>query len=83
MVSNAKPVKANAGGLKLCFMLMTNELLQMCRILYTCLRACWDWYTLHVTTVKTPKQNMSLIRRMAEGAGVDNKVPITRAALGQ
>jgi hypothetical protein len=48
-------------------MLMSEELFQMCCILYTCLNASWDWYTFHVKNIKSAEQNLLHTVSLAEG----------------
>ncbi len=59
-----------SGGLKLCYLLMSSELIQMCRILFTCLRACWDWYTHHSKNIKSADQNLRYTVSLAGGIRV-------------
>ena len=46
---------------------MTADLHQRVRILFTCTRSCWDWYTAEVTRVKTPEHGL---KRSIELSGV-------------
>jgi hypothetical protein len=58
---------AGNGGLRLAYRLMTAELHQDARILYTVTGACWAWYTQQVKTVKTPTQAFLNSARLAAG----------------
>eukprot|EP00974_Lingulodinium_polyedra_P096323 9338705-Lingulodinium_polyedra.AAC.1 len=65
-------LKAGGGGLKLCYMLMSSQLLQACKIMYIVSQACWTWYTHQVKTIKTPEQNLKyLVSMVSEGWATD------------
>ncbi len=57
----------SGGGVRLAFKLMTSELHTNEKILYFAEKACWDWYTKQITTIKTPKHAEEYSVRMAAG----------------
>lgn len=53
-----------AGGLKLCYTLMSSALLQACRILYAVTNTAWTWYATEAKLIKTPKQSLKRLVKM-------------------
>jgi hypothetical protein len=51
-------LKATAGGFKLAYKLMSDDLCHNARVLYAVTNGLWDWYTEQVQQVKTPKQGL-------------------------
>ena len=51
-------LKAVNGGLRLAYKLMTSQLYDHCRLLYTVTKPLWNWYTDQVQNVKSPKQGL-------------------------
>ena len=49
-----RAILAHGGGLPLVYKVMSDGLLSHTRILFYAEKACWDYYTEHVTNLKTP-----------------------------
>ena len=60
-------LKAANGGLKLAYQLMTTQLYDHCKILYTVTKPMWNWYTDQVQNVKTPLAGLRELCRNANG----------------
>jgi hypothetical protein len=61
-------LKASAGGLKLCYMLMSSGLQRVCRIMRIVTAAIWSWYTDQVTRVKNALRGLIELQRLCNGA---------------
>lgn len=55
------------GGLKLCYHLMSDKLLQMTNIISVCTRPVWSWYTLQVQTCKNAADQVENLLRLSAG----------------
>lgn len=51
-------LKSTAGGLKLCYLLMTSMLLRFCKVMYVVSQPIWTWYADQVKHVKSPAQSL-------------------------
>jgi hypothetical protein len=60
-------LKKISGGINLAYKLMSSDLRDHVRILSRCTKASWDFYTWHVTEIKTPADGMRVSLAMAEG----------------
>lgn len=60
-------LKKVSGGIQLAYNLMSTELRDHVRIMSRCTKACWDFYTSHVTKIKTPADGMRAALAMAGG----------------
>ena len=60
-------LKKVSGGIQLAYNLMSTELRDHVRIMSRCTKACWDFYTSHVTKIKTPADGMRVALAMAGG----------------
>ena len=68
IVGQLNAIKRAAGGLKLAYMLMSDWLLDVCKIMYIVLLASWTWYSFHVKHIKGPSGNVRYTIRMSRGA---------------
>ena len=59
-VAQLRAMKMSAGGLQLCYSLMSSMLLLYTKAVYYLTQATWTWYTDRVTNVKSPRQNIIL-----------------------
>ena len=60
-----RSLKASDGGLRLCYLIMSSQLLQTSKIMYVATQATWSWYTAQVRDVKTPKDNLDYLLRLS------------------
>ena len=57
----------SGGGINLAYKLMKTDLDIHVRIFWVAEKACWDWYTHHITPVKAPSDTLAYSLRLCDG----------------
>ena len=61
-------LKAANGGFKLAYRLMTSQLYDYAKVLYTVTKPLWNWYSDQVKHVKSPKEGLAELAALGDGA---------------
>ena len=67
-------LRSGRGGLKLCHITLSSHYWENARILLTCNRPLWDFYTDQVENCKSPQDGIRYAGRMCTGWNVDNQL---------